>query len=195
MTFGVESLLFQFTLLISLFMNISYSLCCQTSAWTLQMGFRGSYQKLRGEIDITSDQRGRRPKKVERLKSCCVTTSLLPKRVLKLCGEMINAAKLEGIVCPAISFSSHWGLPVLLHSSVGCKQRMRLHSRWNAFLWRVLVTCEPYLCTGPMTELSLHNNLAWNELCFHCSISVFASWKFPAVLFVMFEIVVSLRRS
>jgi len=115
-----------------------------------QMGFQDTiniysgsgYQRFQSEIDTTSDPGGRCSGKVssavvsprsssKRLKSCCISTVLLPKKAFELCGEIMNRMKLEGVACPSINFSSQWGLPVLSHPSVGCKDR--LTCKWALF--------------------------------------------------------------
>lgn len=96
----------------------------------------GGYQRLQSEVNDTSDPTiDRCPRKRDgrvitlrlssrRLKSCCISTVSLPRRIVELCGEIINTIKLKGMVCPTMILSSHWGLPVLPHPAVSSKNML-----------------------------------------------------------------------
>ncbi|KAK9291707.1 hypothetical protein L1049_019656 [Liquidambar formosana] len=64
--------------------------------------------------------RGLRLARSRKLTLKAFSVILLP-RIAKIYADIVNRMKTEGI-CPAIIFSSHWGLPVLSHSSVKCRK-------------------------------------------------------------------------
>ncbi|OWM72354.1 hypothetical protein CDL15_Pgr018239 [Punica granatum] len=89
------------------------------------------YQKLMCSDDKGSEvrQRGRWVKRANgRLKGIRISRSrkltlrafsmyLFPSRIARIYSGIVSRMNVDGI-CPAIVFSTHWGLPVLSHSSV-----------------------------------------------------------------------------
>ncbi|KAL3725725.1 hypothetical protein ACJRO7_030710 [Eucalyptus globulus] len=103
--------------------------------------FRYQYEKLTSIDEKTTRPRGRWVRSVNgKLKALRLSRSrkltlrafsliTMPSKIARIYRDITNRMNLDGI-CPAITFSSQWGLPVLSHSSVKCRSVVSLNRRW-----------------------------------------------------------------
>ncbi|KAI3439365.1 uncharacterized protein J3R85_004779 [Psidium guajava] len=95
--------------------------------------FRHQYEKLINVDEKTTRPRGRwvrnvngklralRLSRSRKLTLRAVSLIVLPGKIARIYRDIASRMNLDGI-CPVITFSSQWGLPVLSHPSVKCRR-------------------------------------------------------------------------
>lgn len=53
---------------------------------------------------------------------------ILSRRIARIYADIVKGMKKMDEICPAIVFSCQWGLPILSHSSVSSRKKVRFFS-------------------------------------------------------------------
>ena len=98
------------------------------------------YEKLSNHVDEKAAKQGRcfwmkrangRLKGIKLSRSRKLTLKVFSvvvftSRIVKMCNELVNRLSIDHGVCPNMIFTTHWGLPVLSHSSLKCSRNKRV---------------------------------------------------------------------